>query len=515
MAIRISLANYQDIDGLLWGGWRWEQTDLTYSFPTTSSQYGGYLQINGLEVFNAAQQAESVRAIKMYGAVCGLTFTKAANPADGNIRMAEATTYNANDGNGLHGPGGGVTAEANPPDDADYPNHVQGDSWFTHSLYNAPKPGNFASAAGIIHEIGHALGLKHGHAQNKDSGFGSNFITLPFDHDSQEYSIMTYKAFVGQQKNAQGFFNEPEDFPTTLMQADIIALQWLYGADYNYNSGNTTYKWNSSNGEMLVNGHRPNGTDNLSGGVHPHKKIFMTVWDGNGVDTYDFSNFSTRVRVDLNPGGWSTPDKKMLADLGSGHVARGSIANAQSFFNDFRCYIENANGGSNNDTISGNLVANTLKGNGGHDRLNGFAGADSLFGLSGHDIIRGGDGDDLIRGGTGIDTLRGGFGVDTFDFNSITESGRSTSTRDVIVDFDVNGDELDFSSIDAKRSTAHNDEFSFIRAKQFTKAGQIRVQDSGDDVIIQLNTIGSSGAELTVLLKNVQLSGLSVSDFDL
>jgi serralysin len=403
MAIQINLANYQDIDGILWGGWRWEQTNLTYSFPTSPTQYGGYGRINGIQQMNTTQQVDAVRALRMLDAVSELTISKAANPADASIRMAEATTFDANDGLGLRGPGGGETAEANPPDDDLYPNYTQGDAWFTHGNYDAPRVGNFASTAGILHELGHSLGLKHGHAENKASGIGANFILLPPKHDSQEYSVMTYRAYAGQKLNAQDFFDSPVDYPTTYMQNDIFALQYLYGADYKYNSGNTTYKWSSFTGEMLVNGHKLNATDNKFGGVHVNKKIFMTVWDGNGTDTYDFSNFSTVVKSDLAPGAWSTPNSRMLADLGSGHDAVGSIANALSFFNDFRCYIENAKGGSNNDTLKGNVVDNKLYGNGGNDSLAGRAGSDTLAGGAGADRLTGGSGADRLVGGTGVD----------------------------------------------------------------------------------------------------------------
>ena len=30
--------------------------------------------------------------------------------------------------------------------------------------------------------------------------------------------------------------------------------------------------------------------------------IFMTIWDGGGNDTYDFSNYTTNLSVNLQPG---------------------------------------------------------------------------------------------------------------------------------------------------------------------------------------------------------------------
>ncbi|HMV73303.1 MAG TPA: M10 family metallopeptidase C-terminal domain-containing protein, partial [Microthrixaceae bacterium] len=53
----------------------------------------------------------------------------------------------------------------------------------------------------------------------------------------------------------------------------------------------------------------------VGGGAFVGNKIFETVWDGGGTDTYDFSSYGTSVRVDLNPGAWTTTDVRQLVDL--------------------------------------------------------------------------------------------------------------------------------------------------------------------------------------------------------
>ncbi len=58
--------------------------------------------------------------------------------------------------------------------------------------------------------------------------------------------------------------------------------------------------------------------------------------------------------------------------------------------------IENAIGGSGNDTIIGNAVDNVLTGNAGADNLNGKAGNDTLDGGAGDDTMLGGLGDDVF-----------------------------------------------------------------------------------------------------------------------
>ena len=38
------------------------------------------------------------------------------------------------------------------------------------------------------------------------------------------------------------------------MTYDIAAAQHMYGANFSTNSGNTTYSWSPTTGEMLING---------------------------------------------------------------------------------------------------------------------------------------------------------------------------------------------------------------------------------------------------------------------
>ena len=82
------------------------------------------------------------------------------------------------------------------------------------------------------------------------------------------------------------------------MMYDIAALQTLYGANYTTNAGDTVYKWNPTTGQKSING--------VGQGAPAGNKIFMTIWDGGGHDTYDFSNYTTNLTVDLTPGGWTT-----------------------------------------------------------------------------------------------------------------------------------------------------------------------------------------------------------------
>jgi Ca2+-binding RTX toxin-like protein len=366
----VKLTDTDDINGLLWG-WKWEHKDLTYSFPTSSAEYttNGYQSVVNFEAMNAAQQTAYAGIIANFGAVCGLSFAAtAAENAD--IRFGEADQIDYSDGRGAHTPAGASnTAEGNPPD----PRRAvvgMGDVWFNHTNYNDPTYGSFAYAAGLMHELGHSLGLKHGHVSQ--NGHGVTFPKLPENHNSYEYSVMTYHQYVGDTTPGD---NAP-DHPTTLMQDDIAALQYLYGADFNANKGNTIYTWDADS-QMLING--------TGQGVPINKHALLTIWDGGGTDIYDFSNKTDGVVVNLAPGAWTTFGA--LADLGSGHMARGNVANALLYKDNNASLIENATGGSGKDKLFGNNLANTLIGNGDNDRLNGGKGNDKLTGNDGNDTF--------------------------------------------------------------------------------------------------------------------------------
>jgi len=70
-----------------------------------------------------------------------------------------------------------------------------------------------------------------------------------------------------------------------------------------------------------------------------------------------------------------------------------------------RTVIEDAKGGSGNDT---------LLGNGGNNLLDGGNGNDALWGKAGNDTLLGGQGNDKLFGGLGNDTANGGEGNDRF-----------------------------------------------------------------------------------------------------
>jgi serralysin len=163
------------------------------------------------------------------------------------------------------------------------------------------------------------------------------------------------------------------------MMYDIAAVQHMYGANFSTNNGNTVYQWNPNTGQSFING----VAQSAPGG----NRVFETIWDGGGVDTYDFSNYTSNQTINLNPGSWSVISTAQLANLGDGNTARGNVFNAFQYRGDARSLIENAMGGSGNNQMTGNAIANTLAGNSGADTIDGLLGNDTLWGGTGLDVF--------------------------------------------------------------------------------------------------------------------------------
>jgi serralysin len=440
-------------DGLL-SGIKWGVSTLTFSFPSLSllyePAYGSGEPLNGFQAFNAAQQAAVRNALGQVGAVSNIAFKEVQESAilHADLRFAEsndpATAY-------AYGP-------STRPEG--------GDAWFNNArgYYDNPVVGGYAFLT-ILHEIGHALGLKHAHEA------AGPFAAMPSGGDRMEFTVMSYRSYQGASITS-GYSNEDWGYAQSLMMHDIAAVQHMYGADYTTRSGATKYTWSPTTGEMFING--------VGQGKPGGNQIFLTVWDGGGVDTYDLSNYSGNVRINLAPGAWTVTSTAQLAKLhyDGSKVAVGNVANALLHKGDLRSLIENATGGLGHDQIIGNQGAN---------------------------VLNGGAGRDLLVGAGGQDVLWGGSGADTFDFNAVAESVAGAA-RDVIRDFVAAMDLIDLATIDADQDgTAGNQAFLFIGAVAF----------SGVDGQLRFGRYDYAGTASDLTVVSADIDGNKVADFDI
>jgi serralysin len=226
-----------------------------------------------------------------------------------------------------------------------------------------------------IHEVLHTLGLSH---PGPYDGAGFNYEDdAVYFQDSNQYSIMSY--FDGTNTGAS--YGRPGT--ATLMIHDIMAIQYLYGANNNAFLGNTIYGFNSNTNRDPWT--LTSNTDNM----------FGSIWDSGGIDTIDTSGYSVSETIKLTAGQYSS----LNGETFNLSIAPGVV-------------IENAIGGSGNDNIYGNSANNVLKGGIGNDYLFGDMGNDTLWGEDGNDLLYGGIGNDFVYGGNGNDKLNGWYGND-------------------------------------------------------------------------------------------------------
>ncbi|MDG2521144.1 M10 family metallopeptidase [Caulobacter segnis] len=340
------------VDGLL-SGLRWATDTLTYSFPTTVTAYGrkyGYSETDkGFSALTTSQQAAVSSVLGDFSKVIALDFVEGSE-AGADLRYARTGATN--------------TAWAYTPHASD----EGGDVWISSisSYFGNSAKGGYSYLT-LLHETGHALGLKH--TDEREGAFG----VLPSDHDSIEYSVMSYLSYVGATDNG-GYRNGTWDYPQTLMLDDIRALQHAYGARFDKVGETQVYSWSPTTGELSIDGEgqgRPGGN-----------RVFMTVWTGGAEVTYDFSAYTTDLAVDLAPGAWSTVSRAQLARLDPRvdpmKTAVGNIANAYLVSEDgVDNLIAAAVGGKGNDSLKGNTADNRLAGGAGDDILDGREGFDT------------------------------------------------------------------------------------------------------------------------------------------
>ena len=287
-------------------------TALSYSF-VTQAPAGGVGAV-GFRAFSAAEQQTVRDILAKTSALAGITFVELteSGAVTGQMRF-------------------GVSQQAATKGVSWLPNQsgagaLAGDVWMDVESMVALSPGSEGHAA-LLHEIGHALGLRH--PRNVDAGDAWP-VQLRESDDRSALTVMSAAA------SPDGLFRAEWG------SLDVLALRYLYGTRM-ANLGDTRHVLGARAGSAQT-----------------------TLIDDGGNDTLDASAVPIGVSLDLTSG-----------RLSSAGLSAAGVAGVDNLVIGATSLIEAAIGSAFDDVLLGNALDNHLTGGTGNDWLDGGPGLDT------------------------------------------------------------------------------------------------------------------------------------------
>lgn len=247
-----------------------------------------------------------------------------------------------------------------------------GDIWINPNYYDGSWVEGGFSYFSLMHEVGHALGLKH------------PFEDAPILSDKLDNRLFTVMSYVNPTNNlfvqieldglSNYYWRSYQVYPETPMVIDILAIQNIYGVNEAFNLGDDIYSFD------------------------PNLPFYKTIWDSGGLDTISIQDFTQNCLIDLHDGAYSNLliksdiPSNIIWDIPPPTPTYDGLNNLGIAYGTF---IENILGGSGDDILIGNELDNNITGGLGFDTISGGSGRDKLVNDGDVDILIGGLGADL------------------------------------------------------------------------------------------------------------------------
>ena len=287
-----------------------------YGFPNSVEDYSYALddkETNGWQPFSYEQQVDTQKIFKYIESIINVNFVETKNFSQKNTIAF---------GNNQQESGAFAIAPGSSPNFSDVFIGILDDGRFQIPTYDDSQYANV-----FIHEIGHALGLKHPFDDPSPSG---KVATPPYLVGNENNAVWTQMSYSGSKKSSE------------FSPLDIAALQYIYGVSNMAKSGDTFHVYDETRSNF--------------------------IWDGSGTDTIDASNSSEPVTIFLEPGlhGFKGLTKMYMPITSPGQITVN-----------FGTEIENLIGSSFSDLLTGNNLDNILTGGQGNDVIDGMIGIDT------------------------------------------------------------------------------------------------------------------------------------------
>ncbi len=309
-----------------------EEKTFRYAFPSRVPAYAAAEHSEGYRQLSPAQQSNALIGLEYLESIIDVKLVGTENPDQLNtISIA------------LQDLGEDVGGSAYFPDSRSRGSDIYISAGDPSRTLGAGTFGAYL----FMHELGHALGLKHPFDEPDADDKVADPPYLQGAEDHSRWTMMSYK-------------ESPSEYRLYFSELDIAALQYLYGPSLKSRTGDDVHR---------VKLDAPN-----------------FIWDGGGIDTIDASRSPLPVTIFLEPGYW-------------GHIGREgpaeTITAPRQITVNFGTEIENLTGSRHSDNLAGNEFDNFIQGGAGDDKLQGGIGNDRLQGGMGSDELIGGDGLDF------------------------------------------------------------------------------------------------------------------------
>jgi YD repeat-containing protein len=459
---------------------------VTFSFPTVANAYVAAIDDPNLtpaalaswQAVSAAEADLARAALQEWGDACGITFIEVA-PGQGDINFQKLDFS----GTGYDGAGGIGYFPFGEWSGFSYP-YFTGDLDVSGDVFL--NSDTVATYALILHEIGHALGLKHPAEAWTNFAADPDVVHAVWAADDPDATIMAEQSNLAH-----------------LSAIDIAAIQAIYGTGAEDGTQVASWSWNAAAqrltqtgfagddamrgvsvrdtmngaggndrlyglaGNDVLNGGQ--GNDTLDGGQGIDR---MTGGDGD--DVYFVGVFGDKA-IEAAGGGFDTAYATVTWVMGAEIEVLAMLGDARV-------------------TGTGNALGNEMYAGGGAVRFNGLDGADYMVG---------GAGKDTLAGGAQGDVMWGGAEADRFLFETAADFGAS-GAPDTIGDFSrAQKDKIDLRLIDPDSATPGDQAFSFVGTAALTADARFQLRyayDGFGNTVVEIDINRDAVADHTILL---------------